>query len=133
MINLQVIKTNDMRLLFTALACFLFMSCDKGEETFVGTWKYIGSYNSSGEPDTSVIDTCCYGSQIDVLNCHDVTVKIVNSIEEDCDTIESLPGSGEVSVINENYLLIYWSQWCNTPSPLSNHREFDNIRTWYYA
>jgi len=106
----------------------MFSSCNKGERTFVGTWNYIGKYNSESEINPSEIDSCSFGNQIVVLNCEEARVRlIISNTDGFCDTIESqqYPG-GEVQVINENYLLIYWNQTYNGMN-LSNHREFDYI------
>ena len=68
-----------------------------------------------------------FGSQIIVSNCEEVSVNIITiNAAGLCDTIESILGTGEVNVINENYLLIYWNQTYNE-SIVSNHREFDYI------
>ena len=104
-----------------------FSACNKGERTFVGTWNYIGEFNSSGEINPLEIDSCSFGSQIIVSNCEEVSVNIITiNAAGLCDTIESILGTGEVNVINENYLLIYWNQTYNE-SIVSNHREFDYI------
>ena len=132
-----------MKELISALGCCIFIlscnpdpkiDCRRGEDVFVGTWNFVGKYNESGEPDTASIAPCRFGSQVQVLNCYDVIVRISDEYYVgQCDTIESEPGSGFVDVLNENFLLIYWNtMYMNNAFGedgccLSSHYAFDNL------